>query len=55
MLLFQRNPPINQRRLPNVLCSGSNKIEAHQVYYIVPDHIGFTAEMEMIRQVGELL
>ena len=29
--------------------------EAHQVYYIVPDHIKFTAEMEMIRQVGELL
>ena len=25
--------------------------EAHQVYYIVPDHIKFTAEMEMIRQV----
>ena len=29
--------------------------EAHQVYYIVPDHIKFTAEMEMIRKVGELL
>ncbi len=29
--------------------------EVHQVYYIVPDHIKFTAEIEMIRRVGELL
>ena len=29
--------------------------ETHQVFYIVPDHIKFTAEMEMIRNVGELL
>ena len=25
------------------------------MFYIVPDHIKFTAEMEMIRNVGELL
>lgn len=29
--------------------------KTHQVFYIVPDHIKFTAEMEMIRNVGELL
>ena len=55
MPLFQRNSLINQRRLPNVLRSGLKQDEAHQVYYIVPDHIKFTAEMEMIRKVGELL
>ena len=34
---------------------GWKKKETHQVFYIVPDHIKFTAEMEMIWNVGELL
>lgn len=39
----------------NVFQIGLKEKETHQVFYIVPDHIKFTAEMEMIRNVGELL
>ena len=39
------------KRLPNVLRSGLNKMKHIRFTTLFPDHIKFTAEMEMIQQV----